>query len=135
MSTPEAATREYREPTLDDALTIDQMIARLEQFKAELPRGGDTPLIMTDCEPVVYAGIAHQALTSGPAVVLSDRFNDYQPGTRRGNSTRRSHGQEAHAAGEVPGERQTGSGRPSGETRTSLRFDAQTLRAEGRPGE
>jgi hypothetical protein len=40
MNTPASADQEDREPTLDDALTIDQMIARLQQLRAELPRGG-----------------------------------------------------------------------------------------------
>jgi hypothetical protein len=68
--------QEEREPTLDDALTIDKMIARLEQLKRELPHGGDTILIMPDVEPVVYVGADYRSVTSGPAVVISDRFND-----------------------------------------------------------
>jgi hypothetical protein len=45
------------EPTMEDALTLNDLIATLEGHRRKW--GGDTPVVMADFEPVVRAGVVH----------------------------------------------------------------------------
>jgi hypothetical protein len=45
---------DYEDPTADDALTVDEMIAQLEAIR--LKWGGDVRIFMCDAEPVVRIG-------------------------------------------------------------------------------
>ena len=55
------APMEDGEPGPDDALTIDEMIARLEGIRATAPLGGRTPIFMCDQEPVVRVALVAAA--------------------------------------------------------------------------
>jgi hypothetical protein len=60
------------DPTDDDALTVDELIDRLEKIRAV--HGGTIPVFMSDCEPVCR--IEFLDYEFGPHVIITDRYQD-----------------------------------------------------------
>jgi hypothetical protein len=58
-------------------MSVNQLIENLEAIRARY--GSHLPVVMSDMEPVVRAGVSEGTeLTPGPIVVITDRFEDVE---------------------------------------------------------
>jgi hypothetical protein len=70
--------------TIADALTIDELIGRLERMRLESSEGGETPVVMSDGEPVCRTALMQARIGWMPSktvttVVLTDRYEAPPP--------------------------------------------------------